>query len=486
MHPLVAAVAAARVSLAGVADSRCWSLSDAEVTTLVGEVVALRAQIDELALRMLAAASTRELAGPAGSTSCASWWAARSGRTRADAGSDLRLAGGLDSVAEATRQALAAGRISVDQASAIVRGVGELPAMCSDHERELAQAHLLELADPDGLHLGPAELHRIGRRVLEVIDPDGADAHEGRLLEAEERRARQFTWLRMRRVGDGTTRGSFRLPDAQADMLRTVLEGYAAPRRTAKPAGNGNGNGGIPGGGHSGGRPRGEALGDLCITATAGMSGEPCDRSLPSSVDEAPPSYSQRLGLALCELIEHVPLDGLPQAGGLASTATVIMQLDTLLAGADATPASTGPAATLSTGLRISPGQARRLACGTGLVPMVFNGPSIVLDAGREQRLHDRYQRLVMTARDGGCIWAGCDRPAAWCEAHHLRPWSRGGHTSVEDGCLLCPYHHRLVHEGEWRVHMASDGVPEVIPPARVDPTRRPRRHTRFLLRRRE
>jgi hypothetical protein len=71
----------------------------------------------------------------------------------------------------------------------------------------------------------------LGRRLFEVIDPERADEHEGRLLEAEEARARALTWLRMRPVGDGTTRGSFRLPDAQADMLRTVLEGYASPRR---------------------------------------------------------------------------------------------------------------------------------------------------------------------------------------------------------------------------------------------------------------
>jgi hypothetical protein len=45
-------------------------------------------------------------------------------------------------------------------------------------------------------------------------------------------------------------------------------------------------------------------------------------------------------------------------------------------------------------------------------------------DAARAERVL-RLRGLVV--RDGGCTFPGCDRPPAWCEAHHLRHWLHGG-----------------------------------------------------------
>ena len=64
-----------------------------------------------------------------------------------------------------------------------------------------------------------------------MIDPELADRREGELLEAAERRALESSRLSMRKRGDGTTHGSFRLPDLHADMLRTALEALSSPRR---------------------------------------------------------------------------------------------------------------------------------------------------------------------------------------------------------------------------------------------------------------
>jgi hypothetical protein len=50
----------------------------------------------------------------------------------------------------------------------------------------------------------------------------------------------------------------------------------------------------------------------------------------------------------------------------------------------------------------------------------------------------------------------------------------------VRNGALLCPFHHRLLHTGDWVLRIARDGIPEVIPPARIDEARRPMRHARF------
>jgi hypothetical protein len=52
-----------------------------------------------------------------------------------------------------------------------------------------------------------------------------------------------------------------------------------------------------------------------------------------------------------------------------------------------------------------------------------------------------------------------------------------GGPTDVDNGVLVCGFHHRVVHRGEWIVQMGSDKRPEFIPPAYIDPLRRPRRN---------
>jgi hypothetical protein len=76
------------------------------------------------------------------------------------------------------------------------------------------------------------------------------------------------------------------------------------------------------------------------------------------------------------------------------------MSLDSLITGLGV--------ATLDSGGRISAGEARRLACGAGLVPAVLGSRSEVLDLGRTSRLFKLPQRRVMGLRDGGCTAEDC------------------------------------------------------------------------------
>lgn len=74
----------------------------------------------------------------------------------------------------------------------------------------------------------------------------------------------------------------------------------------------------------------------------------------------------------------------------------------------------------------------------------------------------------------------GCERPPAWCEAHHARKgWAKGGRTDLSNGTLLCWHHHRHVEHYDWEFRLAPDGIVEWIPPASVDARRRPRRNER-------
>ncbi|MDZ7882807.1 MAG: HNH endonuclease signature motif containing protein [Mycobacterium sp.] len=71
--------------------------------------------------------------------------------------------------------------------------------------------------------------------------------------------------------------------------------------------------------------------------------------------------------------------------------------------------------------------------------------------------------------RDGGCAHPGCGRPVSWCDAHHIRPWSSGGHTSIDNGVLLCRLHHTAIHHGGWQVYLGADRHPWFIPPHKPD-----------------
>ena len=137
----------------------------------------------------------------------------------------------------------------------------------------------------------------------------------------------------------------------------------------------------------------------------------------------------------------------------------------------------------LDTGATLSAAELRRLACDAGIIPLVMNGQSTPLDVGRALREFTRWQRRALIARDQGCITPGCDRPAAHCQAHHDRDWTKGGPTDLANGCLLCLYHHQMVHRQHWQIRLAANGYPELIPPKTIDPQQRPRQHHHFRLR---
>lgn len=96
---------------------------------------------------------------------------------------------------------------------------------------------------------------------------------------------------------------------------------------------------------------------------------------------------------------------------------------------------------------------AEQQSCDAGSVPVTVDSRGNPLDVGREHRLFTAKQRVALAVRDGGCRWVGCDRPASFCEAHHIDEWARGdGRTDIDRGVLLCRFHHMQLHHGGWRI----------------------------------
>jgi hypothetical protein len=87
---------------------------------------------------------------------------------------------------------------------------------------------------------------------------------------------------------------------------------------------------------------------------------------------------------------------------------------------------------------------------------MVDGSDGPPLDVGRKtRRIPTRLRRAVL-ARDGVCVFPGCDRAIA--QIHHREHWTKGGPTDLGNLDGLCKFHHRLVHEGGWNMERDASG----------------------------
>ena len=182
-------------------------------------------------------------------------------------------------------------------------------------------------------------------------------------------------------------------------------------------------------------------------------------------------SAGERQAEALADVcgyvLDHAPSSTVPQAGGHRPHVNVLVRLEDL--------ENRARAACLDFGGSVSPESLRMLCCDAAVVPIVLDGAGQPLDVGRATRAIPDGLRRAVAARDRGCAHPGCDRPPSWCECHHIEPWECGGETALNNLAMLCRAHHRQIHSTEW-ICRIRDGLPEFIPPAWIDPERRPRR----------
>ena len=431
-------------------------------TVLAERVLVLRQLLDRLEghwLKELATVDGRGAAGAEAGQQIGSTAAWLRGRLRLGAGaasSSVRTARALfRGPLAATAQALTDGAISVAHARVLAHGTHDLP----DHLAVEAEPVLVEAAR----RLDPPRLRRVLGHLRLVADPDGADRA------AAVRHGRRGLWLTPSFEGMVAVDGLLE-PEAGQTLL-AALEPLARP----------------------------QDAGDTR-------------------------SGSQRTADALAELARRALEGGrLPQAGGVRPQLAVIVDLDSLLGRPGSVGGEVGGAGPLEPEAcrrlacdgaitrvmvtrqpanyppgdpdRSTPGDpqrstpsgspaeglAGRLRAAMALLPPVLGGaPTQPLDVGRTSRVVQPAQRTALAVRDGGCGFPGCERPLAWCEAHHLLHWLHGGPTDLANLALLCRAHHRAVHEGGWRLGRQPDGRLTATPPDR--PHRRPanthRRHS--------
>jgi hypothetical protein len=172
-------------------------------------------------------------------------------------------------------------------------------------------------------------------------------------------------------------------------------------------------------------------------------------------------SREKRMADAAVDVGMHALDSGLiPQQGSQRTHLNVTTSLETLLGLPGA------PAAELEhSGLPISSKTVERLACDASVTRILLNSESVVIDVGRAKRTISGPARKALNARDRGCTWPGCERPASWTSGHHLKHWLHGGSNEPPNLTLLCYRHHYLVHEGHWQIVRGDDDRMLTIPP---------------------
>lgn len=307
-------------------------------------------------------------------------------------------------------EALGRSELSVEQARVIVRGLDRLPDQLDDAQRDAVAAQLVEF----GKDFGPYGLSRLVNRAVEVVAPEVAEDADRKAIERVEAEQARDRYLMWRKDPDGGIVLRGKLGKVAGQQLIGTLRALAARQRAA--------------------------------AALAG--------------DEL--SHVQANADSLVALVEHFASCGTaPKYGADRPRLLVWVDLEVL-------KGKLGTATLLNTGDRITAREARRLACDAGVLPVVMGRSSVPLDVGRKQRLFTSTLRTLLVARDQGCAFPGCDRGPSECEAHHRRPWWFGGDTSLENGVLLCSYHHHLVEPEpngppgtQWLIRLDSRGLSE-------------------------
>jgi hypothetical protein len=418
------------------ADTPAWPLSDSDLVACVDAVQAAEQALAAVKLHLIRQVDARDLPRAQHATSCAGWLRSRlrirPETTKRWAG----LAAAVDRRPDLD-QALTAGAVNLEQAVVIDDCLSHLPAQVGGEAVAKAEAMLIGWA----AQFDPRQLKSLADRILLHIAPEVAEVVDAAALARAEARAHESRTLTVGPPVDGRVRVAGWLDVEAAAIVSAALDPLCAPRTS--PLGS-----------------------DPSGADPLGVTGQR-RRDTVVADDRTP---GQRRADALVEVCRLVLNTGdLPVNGGDRPQLTITVPFDVLRGELGV--------GTLDTGERLTPTQTRRLACDAHLLPAVLGSDGQVLDVGQSRRLITGALRRALVTRDRGCAFPGCDRPPRWCDGHHIRSWTNGGPTSLDNAVLLCGPHHRTVHHSDWQVRLGRDRLPDFIPPAHLDLHQRPRRN---------
>ena len=312
---------------------------------------------------------------------------------------------------------LAAGELGLDAAAVIIRHLTDASRAASPAAVREAEAHLVDQAATLSASLVAIQ----AQQICAALDPDGVQPREDVL-----RQQRRF---RLGREVDGLTPFSGLADPINAGLLRAALSERTAPSR----------------------KPRFVDPDDPDVSLEAEPG--PLDRR----------SGEQRaFDIVFGLLTAGIRADN-DTVGSLHGTATVnvVITARDLVGG-------TGAAWIDDTLTPVSTSTAREIMCDGGVRLQIAGDRGEILWEGRRERYFTPAQRRALAVRDGGCVGPGCLAPPSWCHAHHVIEWEHGGRTDVDNGALLCAFHHHQLHSGGFRLRMAH-GIPELLAPPWFD-----------------
>ena len=319
-------------------------------------------------------------------------------------------------------QAIAAGQLSIAGAESIRNGLGQPgPGVDVDALERVAN----ELLDSVGM-VNPDQLFRLARDARDVLDAEGIAGRE------HARVAKRS--LRRWRKPDGMTRYTWELDPEGAALVDDIYDAITSPRR---------------------GGPRFV---------------DESEKARAEAIVNDPRTTEQLASDGMLAML-RIAAEADPQASRIMGRARPAVRV---LVTATNLEKRTGGGRIEAHADPVSIETVERYLCDSGLQTLLFDENGQAIDVGREQRLFTNRQRLALAARDGGCMWPGCDRPPRWTEAHHIQQWKRDkGKTELCNGILLCRHHHVLLHDSHWEIELRGSEY-WLIPPAGTTQIPRP------------
>ena len=420
------AISGAPTDITAAADSTTNSSIDDMVARSTAE---LQADLCSLA-GQLAAATCRFLVllgefdhrdgwGGPGLRSCAQWLSWRCGMSLPAAREQVRVARALRSLPLASAE-FAAGRLTYSKVRAITRIA-----------RPQTEADLVHLA----LSTTAGQLDRV------VGQYRAADEHR---LSRHGKAARAFTWS-WQDDGSLTVRGKLTAEEGvllltALDAMRHRLDGKPDPvpddgdcqpadgrRRRSTDAGSDDVDAEAY---------RSDNADALVALARAGLDAGPLDTS----------------GSDRFEIVVHADVDNF-RTDDAADAAPDDAQPMPVRGGS---PLAEGRCH-LRNGPCIHPATLHRLACDSAFRVIMHGSDGSPRDVSDRRRTVTPQLRRLLEERDGGCRFPACGR-RKHLHAHHIRFWSLGGPTDLDNLVLLCGFHHRLLHEHGYQITV-TDGV---------------------------